>query len=158
MIPLVVHGYDARICKHTSRNSLSSVIILFMLMCRSSLPDYSHAETPGLSDNHVQRQNSLRRRSQGTEESPMGSHPVPSHQDATPGASQGEHSAPLSRGSEILDCLMSGMRLALQWHLQHRYPDVCVQVCAMLHCALSDELLVMGLPCCAEATGVWHTR
>lgn len=112
---------------------LHGTITQSVLVCRSSLLDHSNAETSSLSDNHVQRQSSLGRASQGSGEPGAGIQPTPSHQSPIPDNSRGEHSAPLSRGQEILDCLMSGLRLALQWHLQHRYPDVWVQVCAVLH-------------------------
>ncbi len=97
------------------------------------MPEHFHAETSGLSDHHVQRQSSLGRGSGASGEPSASSQPPPPHQSAVPGPPGQEQGAAASRGEDILDCLMSGMRLALQWHLQHRYPNVWEQVCHMLN-------------------------
>lgn len=98
-----------------------------MHTCRSPQRDPVHAEFP-VQSTHMQSQGSYGSGSPANLEPGPHSQQDPSRQAAHPTVPTEEQGTLKPQGHEILDCVTSGMRLALQWHLQHRYPDVWVQV------------------------------
>ncbi|BDA40864.1 hypothetical protein COCOBI_01-5180 [Coccomyxa sp. Obi] len=94
---------------------------------RSPHPDPMRAEFPVQSAHHMQSRGSHGSGSPASMEPGLRSQQDPSGQVAHPTAPTEEQSTLKPQGHEILDCVTSGMRLALQWHLQHRFPDVWVQ-------------------------------
>lgn len=119
-------GNQVKVIEGHSRNSLLDQIVH---VCRAPQLDPMRAEFPVQSAHHMQSQGSHGSGSLASVEPAPRNQQDTSRPAAHPTAPSEEQSTLKPQGHEILDCVTLGMRLALQWHLQHRYPDVWVQVC-----------------------------